>query len=213
MKNRFFKLVAIAFTVAMALGMSCCKEKKAPEKIIVPKFIKNIREYLDADFTSFITEVDAGINSITVKGNYTGGGDYALCEIPPYDDVTELKEFKLTRPLSASPFTETFDRYVERDGFNYDRTLSKWLIVKKGSGGKYNTIASHARYPDRIYATQATTQQKPAGKKGLGGYFNHGVQRQDLNDMEITSATVNLGIDMLSSPEGNCIEHQYGGKS
>ena len=180
------------------------------------KFGENIRKYLDSPFTSFITEVDAGTNSITVKGNYIGEGDFALCEIPPYLDVIQPSDFTLNRPLSTPSFSETFDRYVDRDGFNYDRTLSKWVIVKKSAaGGNYDMAVSHAHYPDNIYATRTTTAQKPAGKIGLGGYINHSIQRQDLDELGITSVTVNVPVTayMRSRQEANSIEHRYGGKS
>jgi hypothetical protein len=186
------------------------EEKAREDKIIYDKqFGENIRKYLDAKFTSFITEVDAGVNSVTVKGNCSGEGSFALCEIPPFDDVAQMKNFTLSRQLNASSFSETFDRYVLKDGFNYDRTLSKWAIVKNG-----DALVSHARYPDKIYASQATTPQKPTGKKGLGGYFNHSLQRQDLDDLGITSVTVNVPVTgyMRSQPVGNSIEHLYGGK-
>ena len=101
---------------------------------------------------SFITEVDAGVDIITVKGVCTGDGDFALCEIPPYHHVTQVIAFPFSRPLSASAFTETFDRFVLRDGFMYDRTLSKWAIVRKSDGNK-DEFVSHARYPDNIHAS------------------------------------------------------------
>jgi hypothetical protein len=76
-------------------------------------------------------------------------------------------------------------------------------------------MVSHARYPDKIIAAQTATPQKPTTKKGLGGYFNHPTQRQDLNDLGITSVTVNVPVSgyMRSHPGGNAIEHRYGGKS
>jgi hypothetical protein len=187
------------------------EEKIATDK----KFAENIKKYLDTRFTSSITEVEAGTTVITVKGNIAGDGDFALCEVPPYLDVTQVQEFTLRRPISVPAFSETFDRYVERDGFNYDRTLSKWLIVKRNVNGNQDEMVSHARYPDKIQAVRATTPQKPAGKKGLGGYFNHSLQRQDLDDLDITSVTVNLPITayMRSRQDGSSIEHQYGGKN
>ncbi|MDR1170840.1 MAG: DUF5722 domain-containing protein [Bacteroidales bacterium] len=193
------------------------KEEEAREEKMASdrQFGEDIRKYLDTKYTSFVTEVDAGINTITVKGNYTGDGTFVLCEIPPYLDVAQLNDFTLSRPLGSPVFSETFERFVARDGFNYDRTLSKWVIAKKGTGGSNDMTVSHARYPDKIHAAQATTQAKPASKKGLGGYFNHSVQCQDLDDLGITSVTVNVPFTayMRSRQSGNDIEHNYGGKS
>jgi hypothetical protein len=192
------------------------EEEAREEKIASDRqFGENIRKYLDAKYTSSITEVDAGANTVTVKGNCTGEGAFSLCEIPPYLDVVQLSSFELSRPLNASSFSETFDRYVMRNGLNYDRTLSKWVIVRKGAGGNTDMIVSHARYPDHIHASQVTAQEKPAGKKGLGGCFNNSLQRQDLDDLGITSATVNVPVSayMRSRQDGHAIEHPYGGRN
>ena len=182
-------------------------EKEATDR----QFAENIRKYLDANYTSSITEVDAGADRITVNGRCAGEGRFSLCEIPPWTDVTQPDGFTGRHPLNVASFSETFDRYVERDGFHYDRTLSRWVIVDRDAG----TIVSHARYPGRIHATQSTVHEKPAGKKGLGGCFNNGVQQQDLDDLRITSATVNVPLTayMRSRQDGNSIEHRYGGKS
>ena len=195
--------------------MATCKLRVLVENAATSQqFATNIRNYLDAAFTSFITEVNAGATTVDVTGYCTGDGNFALCEIPPFLNVTQFDYFPYTRPLTAAAFTETFDRYVERNGFMYDRTLSKWLIVRKNEGNK-DEMVSHARYPDNIHASQSMTQQKPLSKKGLGGFINHPLQRQDLENLGITSATVNLYATsyMRSRQVGNMIEHRYGGQS
>ncbi|MDR1154159.1 MAG: DUF5722 domain-containing protein [Bacteroidales bacterium] len=198
-------------TVAEKEEEEAKEEKAAADR----QFGENIRKYLEAIYASFITEVDAGTDAVTVRGNYAGEGSFVLCEIPPYLDVTQLRDFTSGRPLSSPAFSETFERFVMRDGFNYDRTLSKWVIARKGTGGNSDMMVSHARYPDRIAATQTTVQAKPSGKKGLGGYFNHSLQCLDLDDLGITSVTVNVPFTawMRSRQSGNDMEHSYGGKS
>lgn len=185
-------------------------EDKENKQAYDKKFAENLTKYLSANYTSSITEVNAGENTITVRGNCSGSGSFKLCEIPPWLDVTQLSEFEYTTALAAAAFEERFERFVVRDGITYDRTLSKWAIVDND-----NKVVSHARYPDNIYASQATTPEKPSGKKGLGGYFNHGYQRQDLDDMGITSVTVNVPFTgyMYSYSGNNRIAHSYGGKT
>ena len=159
---------------------------------------ENLKNYLKTDFSSFITEVDAGQNTVTVRGNYTGSGSFYLCEIPPYMDVTQMTEFSLRTSLTSSTFTQSFDRYVLRDGVNYDRMLSKWVIVNEE-----NKIVSHARYPDQIYVTQVTTADKPTGKKGLGGYFNHGIiviTDIDCTGISHTPPSFDPGTGVLHTP-------------
>jgi hypothetical protein len=188
------------------------EEQAAEEKAAADRlFAEDVGKYLNAGYASRITEVDAESDRITVSGQCAGEGRFALCEIPPWEDVTRLKDFDGSRPLTSAAFSETFDRYAELDGFRYDRTLSKWAIVDQDAGA----LASHARYPDRIHAVQDAVREKPAGKKGLGGCVNSDVQRQDLDDLGITSATVNVPLTayMRVRQDGYSIEHRYGGKS
>ena len=198
------------------------EEERAQQELAKKQFDQNLRNYLDADFSSVITEVNAEAGTITVNGYYSGLGDFALGEITPYQDVTQMNNFAFRRALSSSSFSETFERYVERDGFIYDRTLSKWAIVRKSANGNSDVLVSHACYPDNIHASQVTTQAIPASKKGLGAYYDRhrntaysNVMRQDLDDLGITSVTLNLEIVILmhSGQTGNAIEHQYGGKT
>jgi len=82
-------------------------------------------------------------------------------------------------------------------------------------GAQTDEIVSHARYPGQIIPLQAMTAQRPSSKKGLGGYsVNRGYQT-DLNDLNITSVTVNIAFTsfMYTQPRDNAIEYTYGNKA
>jgi hypothetical protein len=179
------------------------------------QFAENIRKYLDTKYPSSVTDVNVGENTVAIAGNCVGEGSFALCEITPWMDVTQRDASAWSRPLTSAAFSETVERYVERDGIRYDRALSKWAIIRTDAGENAASTVSHARYADQVYAVQATVQEKPASKKGLGGCFNHSLQQQDMDDLGITSATVNIPVTafMRSSGNVNSIEHRYGGKS
>ena len=54
---------------------------------------------------------------------------------------------------------------AERSGFNYDRVLSKWAIVK--TDGERHTLASHARYADEVTPQYVAEPGVLKGKKGI----------------------------------------------
>lgn len=63
-------------------------------------------------------------------------------------DVAELKNSPYKVKLVNSLFQIELERFVEREGFLYDRLLSKWAIFKEEAG--QNLLVSHARYVDEI---------------------------------------------------------------
>lgn len=172
---------------------------------------KNLKEYLSHDYVCAVTRVEAGLDAITVRGEIHGNGDFSLCELAPYDDVSQAAPSHHKIGSASSSFTKTFDRYVERDGLLYDRTLSRWIIVCE-NGMKHRPV-SHARYSDHITPLQQTHPQVTASKKGIGDVYDNELLIKDLDDLGITSATVNIRITtfMFSQPGQGRIEHTYGG--
>ena len=173
----------------------------------------DISEYLKTEYDSHITEVDVGDSKITVKGNYSSDGTVCLCEVMPYDTVTEMKKFTNKTSLSDPSFSIELDRYVIRDGFKYDRLLSKWVIIKTGTD--LDEVISHARYADKIYSSQNLPKQVLLGRKGLGGCFYNGEVQSDMDNLNITSTAINIVISesMYLNTQGNTIAHTYGGKT
>ena len=173
----------------------------------------NIKRYLVASFSSQVTEVKVNASTVSIKGNYSGDGKFSLCEVTPYDQLTQITKFQNTTALSSPSFSVDLDRFVTRDGFKYDRALSKWAIAKTGATS--DEIVSSARYADQIPASQNLQAQKPSGRKGLGGFAAGRGFQTDLDDLHITSATVNIAFTefMYLQPRSNAIAHTYGDKT
>ncbi len=173
----------------------------------------NIKKYLAASYTSHVTEVKVSASTVSIKGNYSGDGKFSLCEVAPYDQLTQITKFQNTTALSSPSFSVDLDRFVTRDGFKYDRALSKWAIAKTGASS--DEIVSSARYADQIPASQNLQAQKPSGRKGLGGFAAERGFQTDLDDLHITSATVNIAFTefMYLQPRSNAIAHTYGDKT
>ena len=136
-------------------------------------------------------------------------------EIPPFVDMfkTEKIEFKI--PLSENSFSIQLDRYVTVGDFKYDRLLSKWAVFKEGAD--VDELVSHARYAnvDAIHAKQSVEAVPLKSKKGLGGLINHGLLTHDLDELGISSATINIPISnfMHLSEQPGDIPYTYGGKT
>lgn len=171
---------------------------------------KNIRSYLDANFQSVIREVEIRETDLVIRGRLRGDNYAWLVESTPYQDITET-QFYVERRAMPGSFAITVDRFVERDGINYDRMLSRWALVDE----KQEALLSHARYPDHIPAVNDLPKELPASRKGLGGFSVSRGHLEDLDDLGITSATVNIWFTrfMYSTPAPGRIEHTYNGKS
>ncbi len=183
-------------------------EKKKKEAVLEA----NLKAYLAAEYASSITSVSATGNSIAITGQATGKDKLFLCEVTPYQDVTEEQSFAAVIPVSGSDFKINTPRYAEKDG-RYDRLLSKWVLAKKTPAGY--ALASHARYADKVKAKYDLPVEIATSRKGLGGFSTGRGHAEDLEELDITSATVNIWITgfMYSQPAPGRIEHQYNGTS
>ena len=153
--------------------------------------------YLYNDYTCHIHSVSITESSVRVTGEYTGEGNFFLGEITPSMDVAELKNSPYKVKLVNSLFQIELERFVEREGFLYDRLLSKWAIFKEEAG--QNLLVSHARYADEIFATQHLAPIKIVSKKGMGGIIPN-QYISDFASLNISSATTNSSTnDSLSS--------------
>lgn len=171
----------------------------------------SIEKYLNTNFTSKINEVIVDLSTISINGQYTGDGNFSLCEVFPEDTLTLKKAFENKIPLAQSPFTISTNRYIIRNGIKYDRLLSKWIITKNTAND--TEIVSHARYTDVIYSKQDMNPGILQSKKGLGGFFMNNFSG-DLDLLNITSITVNIPITafMHSKTSANTVPHTYGNK-
>jgi hypothetical protein len=186
---------------------------KEEEQIIQDEAIKEALDaYLKQRFSSSITEVKVSRTEITVTGEYSGEGKFSLCEVFPNDTLVTTTQFKNKIALDNSSFRITLPRVIAKNGINYDRLLSRWVIVKES--GNNELLASHARYADVIEPTQSMPPGILTSKKGLGGFFiNQFVS--DLDELGITSITINILITgmIYTTPGVNRVSHTYGGKT
>jgi len=173
----------------------------------------NLSSYLSDNYNSTLTKVKASKQSIAITGTAEASEDLFLAEVPPYSDVTEIQEFEFITPVKPGSFTLEEARFIKRNGFNYDRLLSKWALYEKNENGF--ELVSHARYADEIEAIYDLEDEKPGSKKGLGGFSTSRGHVEDLEELDITSATVNIWFTrfMYTTPAEDRIEHSYNGKS
>lgn len=184
---------------------------KAQEKILE----QNLLTYLKTDRESKISNVLVKNNEIVITGTSPLKNLY-LAEVSIYEHVTELKDFEFVTPVKVndSEFEITVDRFVNRHDFTQDRLLSKWVLVEK-INDSYNRI-SNARYQDSVVPKYTYPFVKPSTIKGLGGYSaNREAPMSDLDDLGITSATVNIWINSIfrSEPSEENIPFEYLGKT
>lgn len=191
------------------------EEEEKNEALNKEKYEQGIKDYLSKEYACHITDVTVGETSVTIQGDYTGEGTFFLGEIPPFVGMfkTEKIEFKI--PLSENSFSIQLDRYVTVGDFKYDRLLSKWAVFKEGAD--VDELVSHARYAnvDAIHAKQSVEAVPLKSKKGLGGLINHGLLTHDLDELGISSATINIPISnfMHLSEQPGDIPYTYGGKT
>jgi hypothetical protein len=172
-----------------------------------------LKAYLEKNYSAAIAEVSTDSTKITVTGNFSSTGQVYLCEIAPYQDVTEVTVFETAVLLKSKKFEQKFSRFDNRNGINYDRLLSKWVLAEKTANG-YRLI-SHARFPDVIKAKYDLPKEVAKGRKGIGGFSTNRGHNEDLDELDITSATVNIWFTkfMFLQPAPGRMEHRYNGKS
>ncbi len=174
---------------------------------------EKLNNYLASTFDASITNVSVSDSKITVLGSCPDPNNLLLCEVTPCQDLVVITKFENGVPLESQKFSIELERYIEKYGFNYDRSLSKWVIVK--SGLATDEIVSHARYADGIFSVQTMPAGQLRSKKGLGGYAASRGFQQDIDDLQMTSVTVNVPLTayIYLQPRANTLEHTYGGKT
>lgn len=174
---------------------------------------EDLIKYLATDYPSSITSVTVGRSRITIKGEVKATGNVMLCEVPPYQDVTEEGQFAAMIPVPEKRFEIVTTRFIKRAGYDYDRLLSKWVLAEKTDDG-YELI-SHARYADHIRSKYDLPEERLRSKKGLGGFSIDRGHISDLKELGITSVTVNIWFTkfMYTEPAPDRIEHDYNGKA
>lgn len=168
--------------------------------------------YFNKTYASQVKQVNVTTDKVIISGTCVGKGKFSVVEITPYQDITELKHFPYKTHVNKGKFTTTLDRYVDRDGFKYDRVLSKWAIAS--TVGTKDVLASHGHYADKVTPKRSTEPCPLKSKKGLGG-FRVNEYTDDLDKLGITSVTVNIHLNscVYLNPCDNDIPYTYGGKT
>ncbi|MBR1543638.1 MAG: hypothetical protein IJ626_01940 [Muribaculaceae bacterium] len=188
-------------------------------------FIDRVNNYLDTSFPSAVQNVKVTTDEVIVSGKAVGSGRFALAEITPYEDVTEFETYPHLTAIRGSQFSIRLSRYVERDGFTYDRLFSKWAIISLEDNKQ--TLASHARYADEVAAKRSPSPVlTPRNKKGVLGMGIHKVDgvTNDYDEFNCGISTVSGHINqwLMTKPIATtftgvspqpAIEHKYGGKT
>lgn len=145
-------------------------ERQASRDAEKASISENFLAYLYGNYPSKVTNVEVTTDKVIITGTASGSGTFALADITPYDQPTEVKgSFPADRKtdISSGNFTVTLNRHVERDGFNYDRLLSRWAVIKTVEGK--DTLDSHARYADVVAPIASPPYIEAPNKKGVLG--------------------------------------------
>jgi len=186
--------------------------KKREEKRLNDLLLEeNLKKYLSAQYESAISEVTITDTKVIVEGIASGEGNYKLCEVTPYEELLLTSAFQEGISINDSHFCIKLERFVNKEGFLYDRLFSRWVIVNELS----NKMVSHAHYADKINAFQNVPASQLKGRKGIGGFDVSRGFLEDLDDLHITSVTVNIPFTsfMYLTSRPNTFSHNYGGKT
>lgn len=174
---------------------------------------QNIRNYLNSSFTSRVSSVKVNEETVTISGNIPDTGDFRVADIAPWEDVTELRSFDSWVSVNSGDFTVSLPRYVTRGGYNYDRSLSKWVVINV-SGSK-QTPVSHARYADEVAELRTPKSASLISKKGVGAGSGN-LYYHDFDNLDLHSITMNVFLDRMIVPEpeaGFTNRFDFGGRS
>ena len=141
----------------------------------------HIDTYLNTSFSSSVEQVEVTNDEVIVRGITSGDGRFALAEVTPYENITEFETFPHTTAIRGTQFSIRLPRYIQRDGFNYDRLLSKWAIISLGDNRQ--SLASHARYADVVTPKRSPAEAVQKNKKGVLGCPIHAVD--GVKDVEV----------------------------
>ncbi|MCW1884519.1 DUF5722 domain-containing protein [Luteolibacter flavescens] len=177
---------------------------------------ENLEQYLSRDFPAQVTRVEVLGDKVRVEGKVSGqDGEIFLADIPidvPQGDARGGQTLVGVKPEGGT-FTIELPRKRDRDGLAYDRLVSRWQLVKKA--GESVEPISHARYADEVACrTPDLPPAKPKTKKGLGGW-NAGRIPGELEELGISSVTVNVMVHSLVSlaAEPDTVPFQWQGRT
>lgn len=154
---------------------------------------RGLKRYLDSEFTCVITRVSLDEAGITVEGRVGGNRDSLfLVEVPVYTDIGDMGRFGEVAQVLPDEEGRFSLRIARHTGGADDRLFSRWAVARKTAKGI--TLVSHARYADAVKPKWDLPDERPQGRKGLGG-FGSGRPMEDIEDLGISAVTVNILLD------------------
>ena len=177
---------------------------------------RELHDYLERDFPCRIGRVTVLSNTVAITGSRgTNSGALFLVELPLWQPLTAGINFARTVawPVGGSNLTLSVDRFVAADGGSYDRLLSRWGLARRTETGF--ELLSHLRYADDIPARWDLPDEQPRGKKGIGGFGVGRAPLSDLDDLGISSVTVNVCLNQFvrAQPSASTLSHEFGGRT
>lgn len=195
------KRIAVALFLALCPMIVLGQEDKAGR----------IREYLSGTYPAKVVNVKVTGKRVIIKGRKPSGKGFCLAEITPWEDIDAKGLGDELIPLRLNRFRRSVPRKVQREGIVYDRSLSRWAVVRMSEEG-VPELGSHARYADVVRPVRKAVPTPLTGKKGMGGYRLNRFAA-DLDTMDIRSVTVNINLNSLiySSERPGTFAREYGG--
>ncbi len=173
-----------------------------------------LEKYLSADFPNQLTRIFVMPRKIMITGVLTESTPLFLAEAAPHEIVFDVEH--ATRRISIdgkNNFSVTLDRFIVKNGQQYDRLLSRWVLISRSENGY--ALRSHARWADTVVPLHNLPEELPAGRKGLGDFTAaYPEMIEDLDSLGITSVTVNMWIVKMlrSGPSSGTLTFHYNGK-
>ncbi|MCP5533620.1 MAG: hypothetical protein H7A49_14320 [Akkermansiaceae bacterium] len=158
-----------------------------------------LHTYLETEFPGHITRVRVGTSEIEIDGTAPApDGGLFLAAIPMHILVDAPESWSDLTPVTRKP-DGSFHVRVPRKGVgNADRLTCRWQLVRKQ--GDSTQPLSHARYADEVACRSPDLPpSNPRNKKGLGGW-RAGVIPGEIEELGISSVTVNLMLHSLVAP-------------
>jgi hypothetical protein len=176
---------------------------------------RELHTYLKRDFPCHVARVAVRSNAVEITGSRgPNPGALFLVESPLWQPVRAQNTFEraVELPASGTHFTLAVDRYVPVGQARYDRLFSRWGVARQTASGF--ELLSHLRYADEIPARWDLPDEQPRGKKGLGGFGVGRAPLSDLDDLGISSVTVNVCLNQFirAQPSAGTLSHEFDGR-
>jgi hypothetical protein len=207
--------VTIKIRNVMARPMTTKEQEEADNRennlIEDQKLSELLRSYLNQTFKSTVSRIKSEQNgNLTIQGTVAEEDleNVKLIEIPMWKNITKLTEPESIIPLESKNFSLQVTRFAED---SHDRLLSAWAIATKQENSEEYTLLSAMHYVDEIEPRAKLTKAQPHSLKGIGGCpFDH----QDMQDLNISSVTLNIILDhiLFTEPGANRVQYKYAGK-